>query len=145
MPAQRKPGVAVRVLPLLLVLLALPGCAPDRETPAAPAQAERWVKTELFFGLSKPGGTAVSPAEWAAFLDTQVTPRFKDGLTVLDGAGQYLKQAGVLVKEPCKVLVLLHPDTAAQRAAVDEIRTQYKQAFQQESVLRVRERVDVSF
>ena len=145
MPAHRKPSVAVRVLPLLLVLLALPGCAPDRETTAVPAQAESWVKTELFFGLSKPGGTTVSPDEWAASLDLQVTPRFKDGLTVLDGAGQYLNQAGALVKEPCKVLVILHPDTAAKGAAVDEIRTQFKKAFQQESVLRVRERVDVSF
>ncbi|PCO16625.1 hypothetical protein CQA18_26060, partial [Enterobacter hormaechei] len=32
----------------------------------------------------------ISAAEWQTFVDSQVTPRFKDGLTVFDAKGQWL-------------------------------------------------------
>jgi len=38
---------------------------------------------ELFFGLEE-GGRLLTDAEWTGFVDTEVTPRFPDGLTVWD-------------------------------------------------------------
>jgi hypothetical protein len=111
-----------------------PGCAwvPDE------IDAEPWVRTELFFGTAKPDGTAVSEAEWDAFLDAEITPRFPDGLTVLDGAGQWQEADGDIIEERSKVVVLLYPRAAEaeSHAEIEAIRTAYEQRFAQESVLR---------
>src|SRR4051794_7928272 len=93
----------IHFLSALLLALCLSGCHCDNHETAAASIATvsrdtEFVKTELYFGLSKPGGT-VSASEWNKFLDEQVTPSFKDGLTVVDGKGQWLNQAGVVTKE----------------------------------------------
>ncbi len=105
---------------------------------APAAAAEPWVRTELFFGTAKPDGSAVSEAEWRAFLDREVTPRFPDGLTVLNGAGQWQGEDDAIVQEQSKLVILLFPREAAAEsdAEIEEIRTAYEEAFQQESVLR---------
>jgi hypothetical protein len=145
-------GEGARIVGLALALLAgsagakAPGPAAQLESEAAPGcawvapeiGAEPWLRTELFFGLSKPDGAAVSEAEWNAFLDIEVTPRFPDGLTVLAGAGQWQDDDGDIVEERSKVLVLLYPREASaeSNAEIEAIRTAYESAFQQESVLR---------
>ena len=101
-------------------------------------------RTELFFGLSKPDGT-VSEAEFQQFMDTEVTPRFPEGLTLIAATGQYQNAAGSLVQEGSKLLILLYPFSKKDSSAVEEIREAYKAAFQQESVLRVDEQSCVSF
>ncbi|WP_333440655.1 DUF3574 domain-containing protein [Microcoleus sp. herbarium2] len=50
------------------------------------------LKDELYFGLSKPGGETISESEWQEFVKTVITPRFREGLTVLDGSGQFLNR-----------------------------------------------------
>jgi Protein of unknown function (DUF3574) len=111
-----------------------PGCAL-----LAPGVAtEPWVRTELFFGTSRPDGTAVSEADWEAFLDAEITPRFPDGLTVLSGAGQWQGENGQIVEERSKLVILLYPRGAIDEsnAEIEAIRTAYEQRFHQESVLR---------
>lgn len=147
--AVRRPGTRPpRLAPgLLLLAAALAGCAAG---PAplpggpAPALAER-VRSELVFGRSRPDGSVVTEAEWQAFLAEHVTPRFPDGLTVLDAAGQYRDRAGRLVREPSKVLILVHPAEPAALAAVEEVRARYRGLFDQESVLLIRSRAGVGF
>src|SRR5689334_21818217 len=51
--------------------------------------AAQMARMELLFGASRRDGSAVGEVEWQAFLDTEVTPRFPDGLTVLTGYGQW--------------------------------------------------------
>ncbi|MEJ2415771.1 MAG: DUF3574 domain-containing protein [Exilibacterium sp.] len=102
-------------------------------------------RTELFFGLSKPDGTTISDSEFEAFVDAEVTPRFPDGLTQLDGSGQFLSSSGVLIKEGSKVLILLYPFSKSASAKVNEIRDAYVSQFNQESVLRTDEQNCVSF
>ncbi len=140
----------------LLSVSALTGCchddgcrtesAPTNATAAVAASpaADVYVKTELYFGLSKPGGV-VSAAEWTAFLDEHVTPAFPDGLTVLDGSGQWKNGAGTIVKESSKVLVLIHKPGPDANGKLDAIIAAYKKLFQQESVLRVTTAASVSF
>jgi len=61
------------------------------------ANAEVWVRTELYFGTSKAGGE-VTDAEFAGFVDAEVTRLFPDGLTLLTGYGQFKDSNGVLIR-----------------------------------------------
>lgn len=100
--------------------------------------AEPWLRTELFFGTARPDGTTVSDAEWERFLDTEITPRFPEGLTVLSGAGQWQEDDESIVEERSKIVILLYPRAAMDEShsEIEEIRVAYEREFQQESVLR---------
>ncbi len=104
-----------------------------------PLHGEIFSRTELFFGLSRAAGPDVTEAEFQNFIDTEVTPRFPDGLTVLSGIGQFRDSAGTIIQEGSKLLILLYPFNKKSNLAVEEIRTEYKEDFQQQSVLRVDE------
>jgi hypothetical protein len=110
--------------------------------------AAQWLRSELYFGIGDLDISDNGKGEmrWRAFLDREVTPRFPDGLTVLDAYGQWLDHGK---KEPSrlrsKVLVILHEDTPANRAAIDAIRLAWKTATHDQSVLLDTERVEVSF
>ena len=129
-------------LAVVLLAVALAGCAagPGRTAPASALSAvlpagEDLMRSELLFGRARPNGTVVSDEEWRAFVDQEVTPRFPDGLTILEATGQYRNRAGRLIQEPTKVLLIVHPPDARSRAAIDEIRALYRKRFDQESVL----------
>ena len=97
-----------------------------------------FIRTELFFGTAKPDGV-VSDAEFLAFLDQEVTPRFPDGLTLLKGDGQFRGEDGVIIKEDSFLLILLYPVESFRQSnrRINTIRELYKAQFQQQSVLRV--------
>ena len=99
---------------------------------------EEFIRTELFFGSAKPDGTVVTEADWQQFLNTHITPRFPDGLTVLGGFGQFRNSDGIIVRERSTVLILLYPVQTRRSSSekIEQIRRLYKAAFQQESVLR---------
>jgi hypothetical protein len=114
------------------------------ECGAVPGSAP-WARTELYFGMGMKDGSFTSNEEYQRFLDEQVTPRFKDGFTVLDGRGQYLGPNARLWHEPTKVLVLMYSPDPSKSTAIEEIRNAYKTAFQQESVMRVDRATCVAF
>ncbi len=127
-----------RRLALLLLSLMLAGCA------ALPA-GERWLRSEVFFGLSRPDGTLVTQAQWQVFMDDVVTPQFPAGLTVIDATGQWRNASGRIDREHSKVLVLLHPPGADSAQRIDAIRAAYRSRFDQEAVMKVTTAVDVVF
>jgi hypothetical protein len=90
------------------------------------------------------GGT-ISPAEWEDFLATEVTPRFPEGFTVLDGKGQWRDAKGDISREPSKVLVVIRAADKGSDAKLEEIRKAYRERFRQESVLRTDSAVKASF
>jgi Protein of unknown function (DUF3574) len=104
-----------------------------------------WTRTELYFGMQKPDDSFTSNEEYQRFLDKEVTPRFRDGFSVLEGRGQYLGPNGRLWREPNKILILMYPPDPSKSRAIDEIRSAYKTAFQQEAVMRVEGTVCVAF
>jgi hypothetical protein len=112
--------------------------APGRARALDESDAEPWLRTELFFGCARPDGSAVAAAEWDAFLDAEITPRFPEGLTVLSGAGQWQEADGDIVEEWSKVVVLLYPRAkrAESHAEIEVIRAAYAKRFGQEAVLR---------
>lgn len=96
------------------------------------------LKTELYFGLSKPDGKLISENEWQRFTDKYISPLFNKGLTVFDAAGQWqLLKTGEIIKEKTKVLILLHNDDEVSSKNINHIRVNYMKIFNQESVLRI--------
>lgn len=105
---------------------------------------EQFVRTELFFGLSRPGGR-ITERQFAGFVDHEVTPRFPEGLTLLSGRGQFQLDDGEIVEERSKVLVLLHGGGDVASKEIEEIRAEYIDQFDQQSVLRTDASSCVSF
>ena len=133
---------ARRTVILLIVAAVAGGCA-GRAARTSPYRAflkdapgQEWVRTELFFGLSRASGPAVTEKEWSEFMDGTVTPLFPDGLTVLDGRGQWRPAGGTAVSEPSKVVLILHPPDPALHVKLEQVRKAWKERFGQESVLR---------
>jgi hypothetical protein len=124
-----------------------------QQTTAAPGPVrevkfEKYYRTELYMGMSIPGGSMINDADWERFLSDVVTPLFPDGFSVLTGRGQYREASGTIAKEPSHVLVFLYARAKRKDAGakIESIRTEYKRRFAQESVLRVDAKsVSVSF
>ncbi|MEW6263750.1 MAG: DUF3574 domain-containing protein [Thermodesulfobacteriota bacterium] len=132
---------------LLILILAEAGCgaAGCRVLRASgPAGENCLVRTELFFGLSRPGG-AITEADWQGFVETYITPLFQEGLTIINAEGQWLDRRGLVMKENSKLLILLYTPDQKKDEAVDFIRAKYKELFRQESVLKIRGLAEVSF
>ncbi|MBD1829616.1 DUF3574 domain-containing protein [Microcoleus vaginatus GB1-A2] len=115
------------------------------ETSDTNAKQTNLLKDELYFGLTKPGGEPVSEAEWQEFVSAVITPHFREGLTVLDGSGQFLNSSGILIRENSKIVILIYESSPEKNQAINEIIETYKRIFQQESVLRATSEVKVSF
>jgi hypothetical protein len=104
-----------------------------------------FLRTELFFGLSKPDGE-VTEKNFQQFLEDHITPRFPDGLTVVTGLGQFRNARGTIIQERSKIVIVLYPPHEAKASGrIEQIREEYKALFQQESVLRADSRECVSF
>ena len=127
----------IRSICIILLLALLGGC--HGTYPGT------WTRDELYFGLSRPDGGMVSEADFAAFVDEVVTPRFPDGFTVVPVMGQFREHSGKIAREPSRVIVLLAPEDQLTSQKIDDIRAIYKQRFAQESVLLVTSPARVKF
>jgi hypothetical protein len=108
---------------------------------AEPRGTERFLRTELYFGSSKPDGSVVTAEQFQYFLDHEITPRFPDGLTLITGLGQFKGSSGTIQRERSMLLILLYPVESARASGqkIEDIRDAYEKAFKQESVLRADE------
>ena len=85
-------------------------------------------------------------AEWDEFLADTVTPRFPDGLTALDGNGQWRGPDDQIQKEASKLLIILVPtDDEEADELVEQVSDEYKSRFEQESVLKTVNKTCVAF
>ena len=89
-----------------------------------------WVVAELLFGRSRTGDAA-----WRRFLATEVTPRFPDGLTVLEAKGQWRAPGGAKIsRERSTVVMIAMPPSADNDERLQRIIDAYKIRFRQQSV-----------
>lgn len=109
------------------------------------SSGEAMARIELLFGMSRPGGGMLSEAEWTAFIDAEVTPRFPEGLTVLTGYGQWRNSAGVIARETSRMLIVWHKPAADLDSRIEAIRVAFKTRYAPESVMRVDGMSCVSF
>lgn len=120
-----------------LIVMALVACAVPAaaQTPACMPPLEPMLRAELYFGRNTHGRQFVSDREWARFLAHELTPRFPDGLTVIDGWGQWRHGgASMVAREQTKVVVIVTPDVGQARAKLAAVADVYKQHFEQQSV-----------
>ncbi len=118
-------------------LLLLAGCAAAPQP--CPVGASQATIVEAYFGRNVKSRAPVTEAEWARFMADTVTPAFPDGLTVLDGMGQWRNAAGLISREDSKVLLLVLPgqDKAVATARLAPVTTAWRTRFAQEAVLTV--------
>ena len=124
----------MRVMTGLVLALGVSSCAP-----AAPSCA--WmggapvVTAQLLFGRTRPDGGTVNEPESRDFLAEIVTPRFPDGLTVLQGSGQWRSPVtGRIAAEPSTVVEIVATPTPDLARRLQEVRDAYRTRFVQESV-----------
>jgi Protein of unknown function (DUF3574) len=128
---------------IALLGVAVGGCAASSPATCRPDE-KQLVSETLYFGAAMQDGL-VEDTEWARFLDDWVTPRFPDGLTVLQASGQWRGADGKIVEEPSRIMYLVHPADGSSERKIEEIASEYKRRFQQEAVLRTRGAVCVSY
>ena len=115
-----------------LVCLLLAGCTPPEPPCAAGTPA---ITAQLLFGRSIKGGGQVDAAAWQDFLATVITPRFPDGLTILEARGQWRQRGtGRISAEASTVVMIVTAPSPATTANLEAIRDDYRQRFNQDSV-----------
>jgi hypothetical protein len=111
---------------------------------AAPQHAMQQI--ELMFGRNIGGRLGVSEAAWSRFLAREVTPRFPDGLTVVDASSQWRdKDRGALVREPSKLLTIVTAEDPSTPDKIAAIVAAYRQQFRQQSVAVITRPVCAAF
>src|SRR5579862_6545413 len=91
---------------------------------------------ELVFGrVSGDGKGGVSEVEFAKFLDGEVSPRFPQGMTVIDAEGRWTPPPGSMIRSPAKMVMIILPGKADDAKKLDAVRVAYKTRFHQPSAL----------
>ncbi len=126
--------VGIGGISLALCLVLFTACSAV-ETQTCPDGYEKFTEHRMFFGRGSNEAESVDDADWDKFLGEVVTPRFPDGLTVVDGAGQWREGGSVIHKERSKVLIILTPADAVVSDQLGEISEEYKSRFDHELVL----------
>ena len=103
-------------------------CTPQPRVLSCTVPLRPAVEVDLFYG-------AVSDAEWASYLAEEVTPRFPDGLTTVDAAGQWRGPSGAISREHSKLLIVVVFDAPAHLPKVQAMIDAYLKRFRQQAVL----------
>src|SRR5206468_4408782 len=135
----------VRLAACVLVALSLAGCATAPTRPACPDGQQRLRTAQLFFGRNVGAKPGVTDASFRKFVDDELTPRFPDGLTILDGGGQWRGPENKLIREASKVVLIVLPKSSDAAERIEAVRAAYKTRFQQDSVLLITQASCVSF
>src|SRR6266446_2018595 len=131
------PGLDMRMistLPAFFVALALTSSVSAQLMDCRSGQKPQQI-AELMFGRKIGDRIAVTEAQWARFVDREITRRFPDGLTIIDARGQWRDQErNRIVHEPSKVVQIVLPGKAEDIERLTEIAEAYKSRFRQQSV-----------
>ena len=133
------------VLFLLIVLLLAVSCTTAEDADDCREGSDRFAEYQLFMGRDSGGVEVVTDEEWSAFLAEIVTPRFPDGLTVLDANGQWRGSGSEIVRERSKLLVILAPPGDEPLNLINEVKGEYSRRYRQDSVLMTTKDACVSF
>ncbi|MFZ5738931.1 MAG: DUF3574 domain-containing protein [Pseudomonadota bacterium] len=127
--------MTMRWLVACLAAATLAGCA-ALPAPACLPPSQPMLSAELAFGRNIGDRLGVSDAEFKRFTAEEITPRFPDGLTVVDGVGQWRdSERGHVVREKAKLVTLVFAEDPVRRAALSAIAEAYKQRFKQQAVM----------
>lgn len=117
---------------ILTAMLGLAGCASQPKL-ACPAGQSELRTAQIFLGAKTPA--RISDNDLRRFVDAEVTPRFPDGVTVVDGGGQWKGDDNRMIREAAKVVLIVLPHKGDPQAKVEAVRTAYRTKFNQDSVV----------
>ncbi len=110
------------------------------------AGLKRQEVAQLLFGRKIGDRLGVSETQWGQFVDSEISPRFPDGLSVLDAKGEWRDTArNTIVHEPSKLVEIVLPGKPDDVDALNQIAQAYKTRFRQQSVGIVMRDACVSF
>ena len=119
----------------IALLLALAPAASASAQIACRADQKASAVVEMMFGRKIGERIGVTDAAWARFVDREITPRFPEGLSVVDAAGQWQDPVRKrVVREPSKVVTIVLRDSEKGQSEIDAIAQAYKRQFRQQSV-----------
>lgn len=131
--------------PWLAAILVLGGCA-TLAKPACPGGGAWQPVAEMLFGRNIGDRPGVSEADFRRYVEEELTPRFPDGLTIVDAEGQYRDQARrVVVREQSKLVLIAFHDSPDAYRKLEAAAEAYKRRFRQQAVGIIIKRACVSF
>jgi hypothetical protein len=137
--------IFAQAVAMVVLAISLSGTAHGQGLECRGGQKAQQV-AELSFGRRIIGHIAVSETQWIQFVDNEITPRFPDGLTVFDAAGQWRDPASKkIVRELSKIVLIVLPGNADDLPRLNEIAETYKRRFRQQSVGMILRPACVSF
>lgn len=137
-------GVSLHLFQTIALSLVLTACA--SATPLACASGTSpMTKYELFLGQNIGTTGRVSDEDWRRFLADEVTPRYPDGFTVLEAAGQWRDPMGTIIAEQSRNLVVIVRDPVSELPKITAIRDTYKTRFRQDAVLFLQSQICAGF
>ena len=126
----------IMIIAVLIGLQISTGCSPNK----------KYVQTELYFGLSQPGGEIIHDTAWNRFVQNAVARIFPAGFSELHVQGKwYDVNQQQLISEPSRMITVVYKPTQILSLQIDSLRNRYKDLFRQQSVLRVDKRAGISF
>lgn len=114
----------------LIVVLGLAGCTSAPKPQACPAGQAPLRTAQLFLGAGAP--VAPGDRDLRRFVDQEITPRFPDGVTVVDGGGQWKGSANRMIRQASKVVLVVLPAGGDSQGKVEAVRTAYRSKFRQD-------------
>jgi hypothetical protein len=99
------------------------------------ARQKPMVSVDFYFGRDIAGRGPLTDAEWADFAAREITKRFPDGFSVLDGGGQWRDpESGTVTREASKIVRVVVPGGGNVSARVEAVSLAYRQQFHQQAV-----------
>ncbi len=125
---------SIRNLILVLIVAATPLNVAAQNLTCRPSE-KSMLQVELLFGRNIGGRLGVSEKKWSRFVEAEITPRFPQGLTVLEAGGQWRDTGNKrIVRERSKIVVLIVPADTNSYERLDAIVAAYKDRFNQQAV-----------
>lgn len=124
----------MKALGAAILMLVVAGCS-TAPKPVCPAGQSPLRTAQLFLGSKPPA--KVSDRDIRRFVDAEVTPRFPDGVTVVDGGGQWRGDENRMIREAAKVVLIVLPEGGDPAGKVEQVRAAYRAKFKQDSVVVV--------
>lgn len=117
----------------LILVLGLAGCMSAPKPVGCPAGQATLRTAQLFLGAKNAG--ALSDRDLRRFVEQEVTPRFPDGVTVVDGGDQWKGSENKMIREAAKVVLVVLPAGGDTHRRVEAVRTAYRTKFKQNPVV----------
>ena len=110
---------------------------PPTAAPACPAGQQRLRTAQLFFSRNPDLDPKLADAAFRKFVEEELTPRFHDGLTVLDGGEKWQGPENSMLRASAKVVLIVLPEHGDDGPRLEAVRAAYKVQFHQDSILQI--------